>query len=448
MRKINYSLQNIELNDHFDVIVCGGGPAGVSAAYSAAKNGVKTLLIESQGCLGGMSTSGLIPAWCPFSDGEKIVYRGFASKVFEEAKKGVPFEPKDKTDWVAINPEHLKRVYDSFIEEAGVEILFFTNLCAVDVSKQRQINFVLTSSKDGIKAWRAKIFIDCTGDADLAYFAGARVEFGDQNNNLQASTLCFCLGNVDTEKYLSAEKLHPHLNPQSPIIDAFQSGKYPLIPDTHICQNMIWQSVVGFNAGHIYDINPCSAISLTKAMIIGRKMAYEYKKFLSDYMPEAFASSFVSSTASLLGVRESRRIVGKYVMTIDDYINRKSFPDEIGRNSYYIDVHDSQSPKQANNTPNEVKTNKKPMRFQKGESHGIPFRALIPKNIDNMLVAGRCISTDRLVNGAIRIMPVCLVTGQAAGTAAALCIREKTEPAELRPELLRSVLKKDGAYFI
>ncbi len=442
--KIDFTRNALPLDDSWDVIVVGGGPAGCAAAYASAREGAKTLLIESQGCLGGMGTAGLVPAWCPFSDGEKIIYGGFAKKVFLESKKGVPFEPEGKLDWVAINPEQLKRVYDSFMEEAGVHLRLFTFFCDIIMESEGKIGSVITAAKDGLKAWSAKVYIDCTGDGDIAASAGAEYELGREgDHDLQPGTMCFQLAGVDTEKYLSGPLLHAHLNHRSPIFDALKSGRYPLIPDEHICQNSVGNSVVGFNAGHIWEINNCDPKSMSPAMIKGRKMAEEYRRFLADMLPDAFSKSFVSATGNLMGIRETRRIKGEYSLSSEDYMSRRSFEDEIGRNCYYIDIHAS--------ARENVKTgdNEKKIRFERyriGESHGIPYRCLIPRNTSNLLVAGRCISTDRAVNGSVRVMPVCLVTGEAAGTAAALSCKNSVRPKNLDIPLLRKTLLKNGAY--
>jgi hypothetical protein len=173
-------------------------------------------------------------------------------------------------------------------------------------------------------------------------------------------------------------------------------------------------------------------------------MADEYRKFLADKLPEAFGKSFVSETASLMGIRETRRITGDYILTVEDYYNRASFDDEIGRNAYYLDIHASAD--NAIRHKQDMPLNFAEGKYRPGESHGIPYRCLLPSKLNNVLVAGRCISTDRAVNGSTRVMPVCLVTGEAAGTAAGIAVEQGTNPRDVDTCLLRSRLRQNGAW--
>ena len=163
----------VRLDSSWDVIVVGGGPGGCTAAIAAAREGAKVLLIEATGQLGGMGTAGMVPAWCPFSDGEKIIYRGLAERIFNESKKGVPHEPKGKLDWVNINPEYLMRVYDRMVTESGASVLFFSRVAAVEKSADDTVDAIIVANQLGLTAFRAKIFVDATGNGDLSVWAGA-----------------------------------------------------------------------------------------------------------------------------------------------------------------------------------------------------------------------------------------------------------------------------------
>lgn len=173
-------------------------------------------------------------------------------------------------------------------------------------------------------------------------------------------------------------------------------------------------------------------------MIAGRKLAYDFRTALAKHAPETFSSSLLVKTAELPGIRESRRICGDYILTWRDYAERRTFEDEIGRNCYCIDIHGS-SP--------EVEKIQAQCRYKKGESHGIPYRSLVPEKLDNLLVAGRCISVDRIVHGSTRIMPTCLVTGEAAGSAAALAVHSGQNAHNINVVELRKTLKQHGAFF-
>lgn len=442
--KFNFS-REIPLNDTYDVIVAGGGPAGCAAAAAAASNGAKTLLIEVSGCLGGMGTIGLVPAWCPFSDKEKIIYRGIAQTVFEKTKAAMPHIQKDAMDWVAIDPEALKRIYDDLVTEAGAEVLFNTMVSAVEYDGKR-IQSIIASNKSGLTAYQAPMFVDCTGDADLIAWCGLPFDYGDDvHHSVQPASHCFQVTNVDEYAYTTGPKMHMSHH-DCPVYDIVRSEKYPLVKDGHSCNSLIGPRTIGFNAGHLWDVDSTDPMSVSRALIDGRRLAYQFHEGLKEFFPSAFAASFLSATAPAMGIRESRRVIGDYTITLDDYLARRSFPDEIGRNCYYIDVHPDVNESKRSVT-GEFVPDDRCNRYEKGESHGIPFRSLIPKGLDNVLTAGRNVSCDHLVQGSVRVMPPSLVTGQAAGTAAALAAGNGVGTREIDVEELRERLRKDGAYF-
>jgi hypothetical protein len=429
---VSLSKKKISVDSRWDVIIVGGGPGGCTAAIAAAREGAKTLLIEAIGQLGGMGTAGMVPAWCPFSDGEKIIYRGLAEKIFNESKKGVPHEAKNRLDWVHINPEHLMTVYDRLVTESGARTLFFSRLAAVEMASGDTVDALIVANKSGLTAFKAGVYIDATGDGDLAAWAGASFKRGDENGVVQSSTLCFSFANVDTYRYVNGPNLHTG-NKNSPVHDAVASGKYPLI-DKHFCNNLIGPDVVQFNAGHLVNVDSTDPWALSEAMMKGRQIAAQYLSAMQDVQPQTFSGAFLVKTGSLLGVRDSRRIEGDYVFTVDDWMQRRTFDDEIGRNCYYIDVH---------------KEGHQSTRYGKGESHGIPYRCLTPKGLKNVLTAGRCISTDEESFGSLRVMPPCLVTGEASGMAAAHAIRQsKNDVHKIDVQFLRKRLKEEGQYFL
>lgn len=432
-KSISLKKAKITVDDRWDVIVAGGGPGGCTAAMAAAREGAKTLLIEATGQLGGMGTAGMVPAWCPFSDGEKIIYRGLAEKIFNESKKGVPHESGKKLDWVHINPEYLMMVYDRFVSESGAKTLFFSRLAAVEMAANDTVDALIVANKSGLTAFKAKVYIDATGDGDLAAWAGASFKRGDDEGVVQSSTLCFSFANVDTYNYVNGPNLHTG-NKNSPVHKAVESGKYPLI-DQHFCNNLIGPGVVQFNAGHLVNVDSTDPWALSEAMLKGRQIAAQYLSAMQDVQPQTFGGAFLVNTGSLLGVRDSRRIEGDHIFTVDDWMQRRTFDDEIGRNCYYIDIH---------------KSGYKSTRYAKGESHGIPYRCLTPKGLKNVLTAGRCISTDEEAFGSLRVMPPCLVIGEAAGMAAAHAVKQSGEcdVHKIDVQFLRKRLKEEGQYFL
>lgn len=440
--------RTLPLDDSWDVIVVGGGPAGCTAATAAAHEGARTLLVEATGCLGGMGTAGLVPAWCPFSDGRQVIHRGLALQVFERASVAIAHYKPGRYDWVEIDPEALKRVYDNLVTEAGVEVLFNSMLADV-VMQDGMVDGMVVANKAGLTVYRARVYVDCTGDGDVAVRAGAAFEKGDAQGNLQPATHCFVLSNVDSQAYWSGPNFY-HADPHSPIHAIMASGKYPLIVDKHTCNSQIGPGTFGFNTGHLFDVDNTNPQNLSHTLMHGRRMAAQYRDALAEYaLP--FANAFLVLTAGLMGIRETRRILGDYLLLLDDYLARRSFPDEIGRACYFIDIHGTEeeqlaltklAPEEAQRQIDEAS-----LLYQPGESYGIPYRCLTPRGLRNVLVAGRCISTDRAVNGSVRVMPVCLVTGQAAGLAAALSAgMSPPDVHAVDTHNLRTRLRAEGAY--
>lgn len=428
--------QSVPVRGEYDVIVVGGGPSGCTAAAASAREGKRTLLIESTAALGGMGTMGLVPGWCPFSDQEKIIYRGLAEEVFRKSRAALPHD-SERVDWVGINAEVLKRVYDDLVTSAGAKVLFQTTLCGVFEEKGR-VSAVLTANKSGLSAYNAKVFVDCTGDADLAVQAGAQYESGDGDGLVQPSTHCFVLGNTDIYAYLFEFRW----TMGGPAKQLRNDPELDLITDNFVCTDAISPDAVGFNAGHIYELDSGDPEAVSAALIQGRKMAEQFCKGLRKYAPAAFGNAYVAQTGALMGVRESRRVLCDYNLTAEDYAARRSFPDEIGRSSYCVDTHPTSKDREKGVEPSD-----RYETYKAGESFGIPYRSLSPVGLANVLVAGRCIGSDHAVNGSVRVMPPCLVTGEAAGAAAAqAAAMELPDIHRVDVSALQESLLRRGAY--
>jgi hypothetical protein len=436
--------RRVPLDDSWDVIVVGGGPAGCATAISAARTGARTLLVEATGTLGGMGTSGLVPAWCPFTDGVRFIYGQLAHQIFDRCKAGMPHIAADRIHGhITLDGERLKRIYDDLVTDAGASVLFGTQLVSVETGLPGAVAAVILANKHGLAAYRARVYVDCTGDADLAAWAGAECEKGDASGKMQPVTHCCIISNVDTEALRAGPNLH-HANPNSPGWDMAQDDEFPLVNDCGICVDVIGPGTVGCNALHQWNVDNTDPGSASQALMTGRKIAEQFHRALQKYCPAAFAHSHLVTTAPLLGIRETRRIIGDYVLTFDDFKARKSFPDEIARNCYHVDIHPSKE-----EMPEAIRQRREPTdryRYGKGESHGIPYRCLTPKGLTNVLVAGRCISTDHLVQGSTRVMPVCLCMGEAAGAAAAMAATGSGKVHEVDTNELRTRLKAHGAY--
>lgn len=442
MKSFEFPARAIPLDDSWDVIVVGGGPSGCTAAAAAAREGAKTLLLEGSSALGGMGTNGLVSAWCPFTDHEKIIYGGMAEKLLKACIDGLPHLPKDHYNWTPIDAELLKRLYDELVTGSGAVPLFNVMLSGVERTPEGDVDALIVTGKFGFRAYRARVYVDTTGDADLATWAGAQVVKGDAKGNVQPSTHCFILDNVDLYafQHIGGIRYNPHAHCIEQIV---ASEKYPDITDFHACTSIVGPSAIGFNAGHIWNIDSTDPFSVSQGLIKGRQIALQFQQACSEFCPKAFSNAHLVQTATVLGIRESRRIIGDYILTLEDYLARASFPDEICRNAYYIDVHSQAS---ANSL-----VDWDGFRYKKGESHGIPYRCLTPVGIRNLLVAGRCISTDQPVQGSTRVMPVCLCTGEAAGVAAAMATATAgtvgtPDVHRVDTEALRETLRAHGAY--
>ncbi len=444
--------RDVAFDDSWDVIVAGGGPAGTAAAVAAARAGARTLLLEATGALGGMGTSGLVPWFCGYHDRKKIIARGLAERVLDACREGTPHLRKamqrNRLATPAIDPELLKRVYDGLVSDAGVKVLFNTQFCAVEMRGNGEVDAVVVANKAGLGAYKARVYVDCTGDGDLAAWAGAPFEKGDESGAMQPGTHCFVITNVDEYALRNGPRVH-FFDPESPIHKAIRSPKYPHIIELHSCSIQIGPGAIGFNTGHVFDVDNTDPASVSKALMLGRTMAREYRDAFAEFLP-AFGSGFLAVTGALLGIRETRRIMGDYVLKADDYEARRSFPDEVCRNAYGIDVHFSRERalEFAKMPIEEVRAAiaRRTQPYAPGESMGVPYRCLTPKGLRNVLVAGRCISTDRAANGSIRIMACCLNTGEAAGIAAAMAAAQASDVHGVDTNGLRDTLRKHGAY--
>lgn len=444
MCKKMYKLQNpaVCFNEEYDVIVCGGGPAGCTAAIGAAREGAKTLLLEASGMLGGMATLGMVNAWTPVHDGIRIIHGGLAEKIIRENKATMPHLNEDKWDWLPINFEPLKLALDRMVTEAGVQVLFHSHVCGVEMKDDRNIDVVLVANKAGLTAYRAKVFIDCTGDADLYAWAGKEYLKGDEQGRMQPTTMCFTVSGVDLESYKTMND--PYYtgqgNKQYALLrKVIADGKYEIPDDDHLVIKTMFGDVKTFNAGHVFGVDSTDPVSHSKACMAGRKLAWELKNALTEYA-ECFRDSVMMQTAPTLGIRESRRIIGDYTFQMEDYVNRASFPDEILRGIYPIDIHEEEVG-MVRNTMLEYE------HYGVGESYGLPYRCLCPRDLDNVLVAGRSISSDRITNGSLRIMPCCMNAGEAAGIAAKLCCdMDRVNIHKVDTQMLRKRLIEEGAY--
>jgi hypothetical protein len=444
--------RNIPIEGSYDVVVAGGGPAGAAAAVSAARLGAKTLLIESTGCLGGMGTSGLVTAFDPMANGKEGLVGGFMREVVEElyARKflGPEVTPewwrKKFLTWTPFNVEGYKLVLDEKMTAAGVEVRFFTRVIDADVDADaRRVNGVVIHNIEGYSFIAAKAFIDCTGDAVLADLCGADCWVaGKDTPNIMPATLPSLFAGIDWERVHAHRKEHGHEQQNGSVRKGIADGIF-IQPDPFLVgMSQIGPTVGYLNGGHLFNLNALRCQDLSRNVMLGRRIAQDYLAFYRKYIP-GFEKLEHVTTASLLGIRESRRIKGEYELSVDDYIARREFPDQIGIFNKFVDIHPY-------NTSEEeyqrfLKEADQRLRLNQGEYFGIPYSILVPKGWENLWVAGRCASSDVAVHGSIRVQPACSMMGQAAGTAAVQSIRTGQPAGALDTEKLVTTLRQQGA---
>jgi hypothetical protein len=430
--------QSLKISYTPDVVVIGGGATGIAAAIAAARNGASTLLIEQRGYLGGMGTAALVPAFCPYTDGEKPVIRGIGLDLLEKMKHaaGDSFlnRYRKQLDWVPIDVETLKRVYDEEVLASGAQVLFHTIADQVLLSGDR-ISGLVISNKSGRSVVQAKLYIDASGDADLAALASVPFHIGGDGGELQPGTMCYMVTGVDRKRYLNyVEESGDRKQLEQTVTRAQANGDLP--EGRKRISGMAWISdtTVGFNFGHIFGIDGTKAEDLTRAAIEGRKLIDTQIRFLRKYVP-GFEDIHLVHSGDQVGIRETRRIVGDYTLVADDFLSARTFEDDIARNSYYIDIH-------LTNASSTMTIKHLP----KGQSHGVPYRCMLPQGRSNLIVAGRSVSSDRPVQGSLRVMPNCFAMGEAAGVAASMASSAGTGFRQVPIAKLQRKLIEQGAW--
>ena len=417
-----------------DVCVVGAGPAGCAAATCAAEHGADVLLVEGSAMSGGMSTAARVPVFMPYTAGDRLLCEGYGRRILSglrEMSAGIGFDGEG-----SINAEHLKLLYEELLERSGAELLYYTTLAAT-VTEAGTVRQAIFTAPDGFFAAEAKIFVDATGDGTLAARSGAPFARGGEHGEVMPSTLCPVWAGVDREAY-RAGGCFSHNDERMPALleAAFRSGELPEEDYHHTGVFAVSPHIMVGNFSHVFDIDATSAESLTRGIRRNRKLLRAYERFYRKHVP-GFAEAEIAGSGSVLGVRESRRILGDYELTRDDYRARRHFADEIGEYNFPADLHPPR-PGLA-----EILEHKRVFRdeaYAPGETYGIPYRVLLPRKLNNVLVCGRCVSADRYVHASIRVIPACYITGQAAGIAAALAADRAVAPRELSVDDLRAEL--------
>ncbi len=449
---------------HYDVAVIGGGSAGVAAAVASARNGARTVLVDAGPMAGGELVSGL-PLNAVLNARGEWVAGGICRELVEACRAmGGLVEPY--FDWrslwlVCVDPEIMKIAVARLLRDAGVDLLLYSFAEDVVVEDGR-VTGVFVLNKNGRNLVEADLFVDCSGDGDIAAMAGAPWEKGGEKGELQPVTLIFRMMGVETEPLLDFVRKHPEnvglgeclLEPRSKsdcaeelyrqgVPSVFFDGKAPFVAraiergELHpcgilaVCPLSTQRREVSLNTTRIANLDATRTDVLSQALPQLLDQVWTCASFLTKRVP-GFEKAAFSGIAPRIGIRETRRILGEYVLTGADVLAGRKRADGICKGAHELDVHGAGS------------AHRREM-IAEGGSYDVPFGCLLPKRTANMLVAGRCLSATREAHGSARVMGTCMGMGQAAGTAAALCAADGTSLRQLSVPALRERLASQGA---
>lgn len=403
--------RKLEIKGEYDVIVAGSGPSGVAAAVSAGRLGAKTLIIEYNGCVGGISTSGLMSHFTGSVN----------SKLYEEmlsrAAAKNPFNTGSRT--TVIDPELLKNVYIEMLSEANVDMLFYTLICDAVVEDDKLIG-VVVENKTGRSVYMSKVIVDCTGDGDVAYKSGADFFLGrEEDSKMQPATLMFKVGGVDMDRAVFPGSFETKIDvPKGEIQQLAKRELKPPCGHTLLYRSTI-PGIVTCNMTNCLDIDGTKAEDLTKAEITCRSQIEPIVEFLRKHAP-GYENCYVISAASMIGIRETRHFKGVKQLTEEDILSARVFDDWAVRDAHFnFDVH--------NISGSGLDKTGSQKTFSQKKGYTIPYGCMVPQKIDGLLLSGRNISGTHMAHSNFRAMPICFAIGEADGIAAALAVRTNRE---------------------
>lgn len=444
--------KNVEIKENFDLVVCGGGFAGFAAAYSAAREGLRVILVERNGSLGGVGTNGLVNHILGeryIEDGEvKTCVGGLFSQIEKELlKMGGAIDIKDVDlelpphGWFAVlgiglifDKEKMKLLLEEMLLRVGVKILYMTDI--VDVIKDKgEIKGVLVHNKSGLYGIEGKYFVDATGDADICTMAGIETRKGDEEGGMSAASLEMHLENVDWEELTEYMRSTGDVRFRALIRELKEKGIWKFPYEIFISVMLTQKDTFMINTIRQVGIDGTSAESLSRGIIDGRKENFELFEIAKNYFP-GFKNAKVREIAPVIGIRETNRILGEYTLTVEDLVTGKDFPDSIALSGYGWDM------------PNPKKPSVQPFHAvgRKSPITQIPYGSLLPQGMNNLITVGRCISVEREVLGPVRVMGPCIAMGEAAGIATALALKESTAYNKVNTNALREKIVANGGF--
>jgi glycine/D-amino acid oxidase-like deaminating enzyme len=417
-----------------DVVVVGGGPGGLGAAVMAARRGARVMLVERYGHLGGMAVTGEVhPFMVNHVHGQTLdrpVYTEWIARMHDylppamQAASPLTGEGNSGAERM-ISKDLAMLAMEDLCLEAGVELLYHHALVDA-VCADRRIKAAIVHSKSGLGAIEAPVFVDATGDADLAARAGCRTEVGGPTGHCQPMTLCFKLGHVDVAR------MPPRSEINAKYLAAVARGDIDCPRENVLLFTWIEPDVLHFNTTRVVKHSAVDGLALSEAEILGRRQMRQYLRFLRREIP-GFEQATLFSVAHHIGVRESRRVVGRVMLRREAFTRCQKFDDAIARVRYSIDIHNPDG------KGTEIEG------LPEGEWYEIPYGCIVPADVDNLLVAGRPISVDHAIHSSMRVMPPAVSVGQAAGMAAAMALQQGCAPGDLDGCAVREALRAAGA---
>lgn len=432
-----------EIFGSFDVVILGGGPAGIAAAVAAARAGAQTLLVERYGFLGGMGTAAGVTNFCGLHANVHGESRRVVHGAADDLLRGIdrlgglkrPHRVFGRIDAQAYDTAAYKIAADALLLEAGAGILFHALGAGVVMESEREIGALLVETKSGRRAVRGHVFIDASGDGDLAAWAGASYEVGDEAGALMYPSTMFRINDVDRQAAAARawEAIPALLAEAERATGRRLPRKTPIVrPQPHEIEWRVNLTQVANPDGSA--VNGADAVQLSRGEIEGRRQIADAFDLLRTYVP-AFANAYLIDIAPQLGIRETRRIMGDYILTEADVLDCASFPDTIGVNGWPVEDH----------VAGDVRFKWQKAPESRGFNH-LPFRMLLPRGIDNLLVAGRCASMTHGGQSAARVSGACFAMGEAAGVAAAMAASRKRRCRDIEVPVLQRRLEENGAY--
>ncbi len=405
-----------------DVLVLGSGPAGFAAAYTAAKNGADVILVEQSGDVGGISTSGLMSHWTG-SCGSPLF-----NEILKRSAEKNEGEFKDELTNI-IDPEKLKTLYLEMLYDAGCRLMLYT-FAEAAICDGNKVLGATVINKSGKADIYANVTVDATGDGDIAASAGARFILGrESDNKMQPATLMFKVGGVDYSRAVFLGSFESTYETPQGELQALAKEHIPAPAGHILTYKTTLPGIVTCNMTNAIEIDGTNADDLTKATLICRRQMDDIVKYLRKFVP-GYENCFIVSSASLIGIRESRHFVGKYTLNEQDILDARVFDDYVVKDAYFnFDVH--------NITGAGLDKTGVQKHFSQDKGYTIPYRCLIPEIKENLLLCGRNISGTHMAHSNFRVMPICVGIGEAAGVAAALAVKNNCSLIDISAAQIR-----------